>query len=98
MPFASQENPRLTDDAGEQDRVKKLANAVRAAGVASVKGELLPRVAGIAVPVFDKDNRVILALTALGWTDEFDPNPRGTLAMKLKATGEAVSRSLGHRR
>lgn len=98
MPIACQERPRLAERGNsEREKVRKLAAAIRTAGVASIKGELLPKMAALSVPVFDKDARLVLALTALGWGDEFDANPKGKLATQLKKTGAAVSRALGYR-
>jgi DNA-binding IclR family transcriptional regulator len=60
-------------------------------------GALIPRVSALSVPIFDKDGDLVLALSALGWTEEFDGDPTGALAEKLKRIAADVSSALGYR-
>jgi DNA-binding IclR family transcriptional regulator len=60
-------------------------------------GALIPRVSALSVPIFDKDGSLVLALSALGWTEEFDGDVTGALAERLKRVADDVSGALGYR-
>jgi len=74
------------------DRIEK---ATRAAGLGRVEGALLPRIASLSAPVFDRDGRLTLALTCLGWIGDFDVSLEGKVAATLKRHASDLSSALG---
>lgn len=66
-------------------------------GIATVQGDLLPRIAALSVPVFAHDGRLACVLTTLGWRGEMDVARDGPVAARLHAAGRDLSRSLGSR-
>ena len=99
LPVARLERPALKSAAAFQKEVRTAATikATRVNGVGSVIGGLLPRVSALSVPIFDRDGRVVMTLSALGWTEEFNADPKGALALELKRAGARISTSLGSR-
>ena len=99
LSVARLERPALKSAAAFQKEVRTAATikATRANGVGSVIGGLLPRVSALSVPIFDRDGRVVMTLSALGWTEEFNADPKGALALELKKAGARISTSLGSR-
>jgi len=65
-------------------------------GLGSVEGELLPRISSLSAPVFDKDNRLALSLTMLGWMGEFEIELDSQNATALLGASQALSSELGH--
>ena len=65
-------------------------------GLGQVEGDLLPRIASLSAPVFDRDGRLALALTSLGWVEDFNCDPSGETAIALKAAAHMLSKELGH--
>lgn len=79
------------------DDIEKLKAETKECGLGRVEGDLLPRVASLSAPVFDRDNRLVMALTSLGWVEAFDSDPTGKTAHALKRAANALSRELGCR-
>jgi len=65
-------------------------------GLGQVDGELLPRIASLAAPVFDHDGRLALVITQLGWSGEFDLAPDGKIARALTECAARLSVQLGY--
>ena len=99
LPVARLEKPVVKSAAAfhKENRITAMVKTTRANGVASVVGGLLPRVSALSVPIFDRDGRVIMTLSTLGWTEEFNADPKGRLAQELKTAGARLSVSLGSR-
>ena len=81
----------VVDDA----KVHQIRTETLNAGIARSDGELLPRVAGLSVPIFTHEAHLQLTLSALGWKGDFDLDLTGILARSLHRVGEQASRSLG---
>jgi DNA-binding IclR family transcriptional regulator len=75
--------------------LRKIREETLKLGIGRTDGELLPRVAGLAVPVFTHEDHLQLTLSALGWKGNFDLNPTGFIATSLHRIGEETSRKLG---
>ena len=69
----------------------------RRTGIASVTQLLVPGADAMAAPVFDRDNRVCLALLAIGSTGTFSIAPDGPVASVLRRHADALSHALGFR-
>ncbi|MEX3007900.1 IclR family transcriptional regulator [Hoeflea sp. TYP-13] len=84
----------------EQTRTGNEIEQIRAetmsSGLGRVDGDLLPRIASLSAPVFDRDDRLALALTSLGWIEEFDTDPDGEIAEALKDAASSLSKELGN--
>lgn len=70
-------------------------DAVRRDGIGSAVGLSLPGVNALAAPVFDGAGHLVLALTAIGPAATLNANPRGPLAIGLRAEAAALSARLG---
>jgi DNA-binding IclR family transcriptional regulator len=71
------------------------AEAIRAAGCASVRGTVLPGVDAVAAPVLDHRGLVAGIVTLLGPTGAFDPAPEGRVAEAVRRAARAASVALG---
>lgn len=80
----------------DADEVNRIRIETRQAGLGHVHGQLLPRIAALSTPVFDRDGELAFSIAALGWIGDFDDTLDGALAQKLRATGHEVSAALGH--
>lgn len=69
---------------------------VRAAGVATVDGALIPGVCAAAAPVFDHNRQLALAVASLGYRGVFDLSPDGKVCRALRACAFEASRQLGY--
>ncbi len=76
--------------------MEKIQRDTRADGMGRVDGDLLPRIASLAVPVFDQEGRLALTITQLGWTGEFDSSTQGVIGSALKRRSEQLSSDLGY--
>ena len=85
-------NERATPD----HEIEALRARTRSDGLGRVDGDLLPRIASLSAPVFDRDDRLALALTSLGWVEDFDTDPAGETAMVLREAAASLSRELGN--
>jgi DNA-binding IclR family transcriptional regulator len=75
--------------------VERLRTEARRHGVARVKGQLLPGIHALSVPVFDHEGRMVLAITALGHAGRFDADWAGAPALRLRAVAAELSQRLG---
>lgn len=64
-------------------------------GLASIDGDLLPRIAAVSAPVFGHDGSLVCALTSLGWRGELDTSADSETARKLLAASQALSKAIG---
>ncbi|MBT9491758.1 MAG: IclR family transcriptional regulator [Paucibacter sp.] len=71
--------------------------AARADGLASAHDGVVLGVSAMAAPVFDDRGRMVLSLTAIGPSGNFDLSLHGALAGALKRAGADLSRQLGWR-
>ena len=69
-------------------RQNKLSNAINL----SVAG-----VSALAAPVFDESGQIVLSLTAIGASAQFDASLNGVIATTLQALANDLSQRLGHR-
>jgi len=70
--------------------------ATRAAGLAAVRGDLVPGVAALAAPIFDHKGRIAAVVGLLGRTEELDVRFDGAAAARLRRAAAEISRRLGH--
>lgn len=89
--------PVLARESIAPSAAQQLQHDTQAAGLGIVDGVLLPRIAAIAAPVFDRDGRLALSITQLGWCNEFDSSADGAIASALGRTASQLSRALGYR-
>lgn len=68
---------------------------VRGLGLASSLDGAVSGVSAMAAPVFDDQGRMVLGLTAIGPSGNFDLSLEGALARALRRTGAELSRQLG---
>jgi DNA-binding IclR family transcriptional regulator len=69
---------------------------VRATGLARVDGTLIPGVSAAAVPVFDHNRQLVLAIASLGYRGVFDISPDGAICSALRRCAAEASRQLGY--
>lgn len=88
--------PDLRLPLGNGDPITRLAQAVLAAGCATVKDTNLRGISAVSAPVFDHGGRVSAALTVLGPTGAFDASADGEAARAVRLEAQAVSAGLGY--
>jgi DNA-binding IclR family transcriptional regulator len=77
--------------------VMNLYDDLRKAGLAIVEGDhLVPGVAAMAVPVFNSNKDIALAITVVGIRGALNTDPSGALASTLKAAANELSQRLGY--
>ena len=76
---------------------ENLLSEVRRRGIARAIGNPIPGINAISAPVFDYTNNIVLAITALGTANIFDPSLDGTIAKEVTDFAKMVSGRLGHR-
>lgn len=74
---------------------ERLREEVRRHGMARVTGDLLLGISALSVPVFNHQNAIVCALTALGADGSFDADLDGAVARRLRSHANALSRRLG---
>lgn len=85
----------LLPDTGDYD-VEQIKTQTRESGLGHIHGDLLPRIAALSAPVFDRDGDLAFSLSTLGWIGDFDDSLDGPLARKLRSAGREVSAALGY--
>jgi DNA-binding IclR family transcriptional regulator len=73
---------------------EKLA-AVRKYGLSRVRGDFQAGVDALSAPILDRHGNIVLALSAMGHSSEFDGNYDGPIARALRATAAVMSDELG---
>ncbi|MEP5761757.1 MAG: IclR family transcriptional regulator [Litoreibacter sp.] len=86
----------LRRETAKQADVDRIIKETQKAGVGGVDGDLLPRIASVSAPVFDRDKRLALAITMLGWSGDFDPSLDGDKARTVKQAADNLSHQLGY--
>ncbi len=76
--------------------VERLWKDVRKHRIARVAGDLLLGVSALSVPVFDHQNAIVCALTALGADGSFDTDLDGAVAHSLSNHAKGLSYRLGY--
>ena len=99
--FLTWSHPTTVEEVLEREKpkgeeLKTIKSKTKTDGIGSVDGELLPRIASVSAPVFDRDKRLALSITMLGWSGDFDTNVAGKGATALKAAADALSYQLGY--
>jgi DNA-binding IclR family transcriptional regulator len=75
----------------------KLLKKVRQNGISDAVNLSVAGVSALAAPVFDESGKIVLSLTAIGPSAQFDVSLNGGIATSLKALGRDLSQRLGHR-
>lgn len=57
--------------------------------------DFIPRIGGMAAPVFDSNAAMTLALVALGYKSTFDVSRKGRIATMLLDVAQNLSRRMG---
>lgn len=90
-------NPDLPEAWNTRARVDVLFAQARRSGMASVSGyHLVPGVEAVAVPVFNANREITLAMLVVGVQGMFDVRPEGKAVTALKAAASALSVRLGY--
>jgi DNA-binding IclR family transcriptional regulator len=72
-------------------------DGVRARGIARARGDFMSGLSAFAAPVFDHRGRLVLALTALGYSGGFDHRWNGPVARAVREAARRASAALGWR-
>ena len=75
----------------------KILEIVRQNGISDAVNLSVPGVSALAAPVFDESGSVVLSLTAIGPSAQFDVSLNGVIASTLKALSNDLSQRLGYR-
>ena len=76
---------------------KQLLSDVRLNGISDAVNLIVPGVSALAAPVFEESGKLVLSLTAIGPSAQFDVNLNGPIATALKSLGKDLSQRLGYR-
>jgi DNA-binding IclR family transcriptional regulator len=76
---------------------RKLLEKVRQNGISDAVNLSVPGVSALAAPVFDESGSIVLSLTSIGPSAQFDVGLNGGIATTLKALGKDLSQRLGYR-
>jgi DNA-binding IclR family transcriptional regulator len=68
---------------------------VRRTGLASIQGDLVPGVNAVAAPLFDRKDRIVGVIGALGRSEDLDVSESGVVAKVLLRTAFEISRRMG---
>jgi hypothetical protein len=69
---------------------------VRARGMARARGDFMPGLSAFAAPVFDHRGRMVLAMTVLDYSGDWDHRWTGPIARALRDATARASAALGH--
>jgi DNA-binding IclR family transcriptional regulator len=75
---------------------EKLA-AVKKYGLSRVRGDFQVGIDALSAPILDRYGNIVLALSAMGHSSEFDVNYDGPIARALRAAAAVMSEELGFR-
>lgn len=76
-------------------KIDKVLRSVRQNGMAAGVGLVVPAIASLSAPVFDRTGSVVAALTVVGITGMMATEFDSPMAEKLRETAASVSRKLG---
>lgn len=79
-----------------QSLIKKIRRETNQSTLGRVDGDLLPNISALAAPVFDKDSKLVLVITQLGWAGDFDCDLKGESALALSQAATQLSLDLGY--
>jgi DNA-binding IclR family transcriptional regulator len=80
---------------GQIERVYQEYIEIRARGIANSLGARRSGLNALSVPIFDRDGRVVVAVTVLGMAPRFDADTTGPLARQMLALSEEISAQMG---
>lgn len=69
---------------------------VRRRGMARARGDFMSGLSAFCAPVFDHRGRMVLAMTVLGYSSEWDPRWNGPVGTALREAAQRTSAALGH--
>jgi DNA-binding IclR family transcriptional regulator len=75
----------------------QLLEKVRQQGISHAVNLVVPGVSALAAPVFDESGKLVLSLTAIGPSAQFDVSLEGHIANTLKSLAKDLSQRLGYR-
>jgi len=82
-------------DYGAQVKKGDLLAEIQARGIANSLGARRSGLNALSVPVFDRDGRVVVAVTALGMAPRFDADMAGPLARRMLSLSAELSAQMG---
>jgi DNA-binding IclR family transcriptional regulator len=74
----------------------KILEKVRQSGISDAVNLSVSGVSALAAPVFDESGKIVLSLTAIGPSAQFDVGLNGSIASALKSLGKDLSQRLGY--
>ena len=86
---------RQIPSAAQIERVYRDYAEIRARGIANSLGARRSGLNALSVPVFDREGRVVVAVTALGMAPRFEADMSGPLARQMLALSEELSAQMG---
>lgn len=89
--------PSVPSPVGIDPAFQKLLADVRLHGLSDAVNLIVPGVSALAAPVFDESGKLVLSLTAIGPSAQFDVSLDGSIATALKSLGQNLSQRLGYR-
>lgn len=87
---------RATAELGPQPLPNDLLEQIRANGVYSVHGLLMPGVDALSAPIFDASGKLAAVMTVVGAASSFHADEAGPAAQRLKATVADISHRMGY--
>ncbi|MDO8456256.1 MAG: IclR family transcriptional regulator [Burkholderiaceae bacterium] len=89
--------PSVPSPVGIDPAFQKLLADVRLHGLSDAVNLIVPGVSALAAPVFDESGKLVLSLTAIGPSAQFDVSLNGSIATALKNLAKDLSQRLGYR-
>jgi DNA-binding IclR family transcriptional regulator len=85
--------------AGIQSRadVERILDSIRDTGIAAAVGLVVPAIASLSAPVFDRTNSIVAVLTIVGITGMISTEAESPVARQLQDTAARLSEMLGAR-
>jgi len=93
------ENGKELAAAGIKTRkdVERMLQPVRETGVAAAVGLVVPAIASLSCPIFDRNNAVVAVVTVVGITGMISTDVDSEICIKLRQTAKQISEMLGAR-
>ncbi|APZ52451.1 IclR family transcriptional regulator [Salipiger abyssi] len=93
------ENAPALAAAGIETRadVEHILQPVRETGIAAAVGLVVPAIASLSCPIFDRTNSVVAVVTIVGITGMISTEADSPVSMKLRDTAQRISEMLGAR-
>jgi DNA-binding IclR family transcriptional regulator len=86
----------LSTSVSSIDEFEKKLEFVRENKYSYVVETIISGINAIAAPIFDRNHKVVAALTVIGWSHSISVEPDSELVRALKLSGKAISEKLGH--